>query len=84
MYTVLKRDKIYPWNNLLNIKGTPGSYGRCQGFTLQQLNVTQFTAKRRGGKKKKTLSMGFSLRTLIAGEMCNVTGQYFERGFLSE
>jgi len=46
--------------------------------------MTQLTPKRRGGKKKKTLSTGFSLSILIAGEMCNVTGQYFERGFLSE
>ena len=68
----------------LNIKGTPGSYGRRYGFTLQQLNMTQLTAERRGGKKKKTLSTGFSLRILIAGERCNVTGQYFERGFLCE
>ena len=24
---------------------------------------------------------GFSLRILVAGERCNITGEYFERGF---
>ena len=27
---------------------------------------------------------GFSLRILLVGESCNVTGEYFERGFMSE
>ena len=27
---------------------------------------------------------GFSLRVLVTGEMCNVTGEYFERGSTSE
>ena len=27
---------------------------------------------------------GFSLRILVAGERCNVTGEYFERGSMSE
>ena len=27
---------------------------------------------------------GFSLRILVAGERCNVTGEYFERGSTSE
>ena len=27
---------------------------------------------------------GFSLRILVEGERCNVTGEYFERGSMSE
>ena len=27
---------------------------------------------------------GFSLRILVAGERCNVTGEYFKRGSTSE
>ena len=30
------------------------------------------------------LCAGFSLRILVAGERCNITGEYFERGFKSE
>ena len=30
------------------------------------------------------LYSGFSLRILVAGERCNVTGKYFERGSTSE
>ena len=30
------------------------------------------------------LKAGFSLRILVAGERCNVTGEYFERGSTSE
>jgi len=30
------------------------------------------------------LLSGFSLRILVAGERCNVTGEYFERGSTSE
>ena len=29
------------------------------------------------------LLSGFSLRILVAGERCNVTGEYFERGSMS-
>ena len=28
----------------------------------------------------KKISSGFLLRILVAGERCNVTGEYFERG----
>ena len=31
-----------------------------------------------------TLHSGFSLRILLAGEKCNVTRDYFERGSMSE
>ena len=31
-----------------------------------------------------TLHSGFSLRILLAGEKCNVTGDYSERGSMSE
>ena len=27
---------------------------------------------------------GFSLRILVVGERCNITGEYFERGSMSE
>ena len=30
------------------------------------------------------MQAAFSLRILVAGERCNITGEYFERDFISE
>ena len=33
---------------------------------------------------QRIIVTGFSLRILVAGERCNIAGQYFERGSMSE
>ena len=33
---------------------------------------------------QRIIVTGFSLRILVAGERCNIAGEYFERGFMSE
>ena len=49
-----------------------------------QRHLTEYGLESNYGLPKCKLQAGFSLGILVAGERCNLTGEYFERGSTSE
>lgn len=53
-------------------------------MSFLQLVSMIYKLKYHAGKQKKQTKPGFSLRILVLGEGCNVTGEYFESGSTSK